>query len=177
MKLTCHIPFRVGRESPIYEAALDWESRIRKARPSFEIQASRKKTLSEQEVEDFYEQRLKDFSGGAVLALDEAGAELNSVEFARMIARYEEKGTKLLHFCLGGAYGLPKVLNQVQGLVPLRLSRLTFSHELAFVVLMEQIYRAQTIITGHPYHHAAQSDFMRQRRPLPNESLHMRDRH
>jgi 23S rRNA (pseudouridine1915-N3)-methyltransferase len=168
MKLTCHIPFRVGRESPILDAALDWESRIRRVRPFFEIQAPRKKTLSEAEVEAFYEQRLKDFSGAAVVALDEAGTELSSVEFAKMMIRLEEKGTKSLHFCLGGAYGLPKVLNRVQGLAPVSLSRLTFSHELAFVVLLEQIYRAQTIISGHPYHHAAQSGFIRERRQSLN---------
>jgi len=86
-----------------------------------------------------------------VVALDERGEEASSLEFAEMIKKTVNSGRNLA-FVIGGAYGLDETVRGHAEKV-LALSRLTFSHELARLVLAEQIYRALSIIKGAPYHH------------------------
>jgi 23S rRNA (pseudouridine1915-N3)-methyltransferase len=84
-------------------------------------------------------------------ALDEHGKEFDSLGFADLIGKRMNAGLDLC-FIIGGAYGLDeKVIRASDAAVA--LSRLTFSHELARLVLAEQIYRAFSIIRGAPYHH------------------------
>lgn len=87
------------------------------------------------------------------IALDERGKALGSEEFARLLARFRDDGTKSLAFLIGGPDGHH---GTVQGAATLRLSlgAMTLPHGLARVVLVEQIYRAATILSGHPYHRA-----------------------
>ncbi len=86
----------------------------------------------------------------AVIVLDPGGTEMDSKEFARCVNNSILTGKGVV-FIIGGAYGLDKeVLSAAQSIVS--LSKLTMPHLLAKLVLMEQIYRAQTIINGHPYH-------------------------
>ncbi len=81
-----------------------------------------------------------------VVALDERGRDLSTVEFAKLLRRETA-------FVIGGADGLPQEFKQgADALV--RLSSLTLPHALAQVVLLEQIYRAASLIAGHPYHRA-----------------------
>ena len=82
--------------------------------------------------------------GARLVALDERGRDLTSVEFARLLG--EETA-----FVIGGAQGLDEATKQKAALL-LRLSSLTLPHALAQVVLLEQLYRAATLLTGHPYH-------------------------
>lgn len=90
-------------------------------------------------------------SGVRIVALDERGSELTSREFSRWLGRILHSGARGLCFLLGGADGLGKdVLAQADE--RLSLSRLTLAHRLARVVLVEQIYRAMTILRGEPYH-------------------------
>ena len=79
-----------------------------------------------------------------IVALDERGKDLTTVEFSRLLN--EEAA-----FVIGGADGLPDNFKREADLL-LRLSSLTLPHALAHVVLIEQIYRAATLLTGHPYH-------------------------
>jgi 23S rRNA (pseudouridine1915-N3)-methyltransferase len=90
--------------------------------------------------------------GAVLIALDEAGRQLDSAGLARRIARWqEEHGT--LAFVIGGPDGLAKnVLDRAQ--VTLAFGRMTWPHRLVRVMLAEQIYRASTILSGHPYHRA-----------------------
>ena len=79
-----------------------------------------------------------------LVALDERGRDFTTKQFAALLG---EPTT----FVIGGADGLDPVLKKEASLL-LRLSALTLPHALAQVVLCEQIYRAATLLTGHPYH-------------------------
>jgi 23S rRNA (pseudouridine1915-N3)-methyltransferase len=83
--------------------------------------------------------------------LDEEGQPLSSLELAEFIAARQQAGTKRLALVVGGFAG---VSEEVKGRAQMRLalSRLTLTHELARVVLTEQIYRAFTLLAGLPYH-------------------------
>jgi len=81
-----------------------------------------------------------------VVALDERGKDLTTVQVSRLLDNETA-------FVVGGADGLPDDFKQRSSLV-LRLSSLTLPHALAQVVLIEQIYRAASLLTGHPYHRA-----------------------
>lgn len=84
------------------------------------------------------------------VALDERGRELDSRKLAELIERHRLAGTKQIAFALGGQGGLADTVRERADLV-LALSRMTLTHELARVLLMEQIYRAFTIIHDLPY--------------------------
>ena len=85
-----------------------------------------------------------------VVLLDAGGAELTSEEFARWLARELQSGQKELVFLLGGAEGFPDETKKKADRL-LSLSRLTLPHELARVVLLEQLYRAFALLREHPY--------------------------
>lgn len=88
--------------------------------------------------------------GERLVALDERGEQPTSVELATRLARWQERGQDLA-LVIGGADGLaPAVLERAQE--RLSLSRLTLPHRLARLVLVEQLYRAVTILRGEPYH-------------------------
>ena len=90
--------------------------------------------------------------GATVVALDERGKVLDSAAFARQLARWRDAGRELV-FAIGGADGLdPTVLKRAA--LTLSLSAMTWPHQLARVMLVEQLYRADTILSGHPYHRA-----------------------
>jgi 23S rRNA (pseudouridine1915-N3)-methyltransferase len=86
------------------------------------------------------------------LALDERGRSFDSAGFARQLADWRESGRDLA-FLIGGADGLSAAIKQSAAML-LSLSSLTLPHGLARVVLAEQLYRAYTILAGHPYHRA-----------------------
>lgn len=88
---------------------------------------------------------------GAAVALDEHGRGLSSQDFARQLAGWRDSGRSSVTFLIGGADGLDKALVSRAGLV-LSLSALTWPHQLVRVMLAEQLYRAMTILSGHPYH-------------------------
>ena len=83
---------------------------------------------------------------GKCIVLDERGKDLTTAQFARLLG---EETT----FLIGGADGLSDDVKRKAALL-LRLSSLTLPHALAQVVLLEQIYRAATLLSGHPYHRA-----------------------
>ena len=85
-----------------------------------------------------------------VVALDERGKSLSSVELAQFVARAQQQSRDLL-FVIGGDEGLAQSLVQSAELT-LSLSKMTLPHRLARLVLVEQIYRAFTVIRGEPYH-------------------------
>jgi 23S rRNA (pseudouridine1915-N3)-methyltransferase len=81
-----------------------------------------------------------------IVALDERGQDFTTAKFVSLV-----KGESV--FIIGGPDGLDENVKKDAALL-LRLSALTLPHALAQVVLLEQIYRAATILTGHPYHRA-----------------------
>jgi 23S rRNA (pseudouridine1915-N3)-methyltransferase len=83
------------------------------------------------------------------ILLDPAGKPVDSSAFAQLVSQAEQHARDLI-FLIGGASGPPPAWKENGGLL-LSLSALTLSHELARVVLTEQIYRAFTMLRGHPY--------------------------
>ena len=88
-----------------------------------------------------------------LVALDETGKTPSSEDFAAEIARLRDEGTRDLAFLLGGPDGLDPDLRRQARLV-LSLGRMTWPHQIARILLAEQLYRAVTILSGHPYHRA-----------------------
>lgn len=86
-----------------------------------------------------------------VIALDEHGTELTSQKFAEVIRQKRDQSTNIT-IIIGGAFGLhPSILNQAN--LTLSFSRLTFTHQMIRPLLLEQLYRAFTIISGKKYHY------------------------
>ena len=88
--------------------------------------------------------------GGRVVALDERGKDLSTCSLAVQIEAWKQEGGPVA-FLVGGADGLDATLKKSSALL-LRLSAMTLPHGLARVLLAEQLYRALSIIGGHPYH-------------------------
>lgn len=86
-----------------------------------------------------------------VIGLDERGQLLTSFEFAHLIERYQHERQKSLVFLIGGADGLSEPLRRRCHHL-LSFGRMTWPHLLVRGMLVEQIYRAQQILSGHPYH-------------------------
>jgi 23S rRNA (pseudouridine1915-N3)-methyltransferase len=87
---------------------------------------------------------------GLVVGLDSQGDSLTSEQFSQRMYRYLEEGGARLCFVIGGAEGLPPLLKT--SLPLLSLSSLTFPHQMARLILAEQIYRAVEIRKNSPYH-------------------------
>ena len=90
-------------------------------------------------------------TGASLIALDEAGSNRTSEKFALNIARLSEQGTGHLGFVIGGPDGLAESVRSSAAHV-LSFSPLTWPHQLVRIMLAEQLYRATTILAGHPYH-------------------------
>ena len=86
-----------------------------------------------------------------VIALDERGKQKTSKEFTQLIDTQLQSGTRSLAFVIGGAFGFSEKIRQRANYV-LSLSSLTLPHQLTRLVLIEQIYRAHTIMRGIAYH-------------------------
>jgi 23S rRNA (pseudouridine1915-N3)-methyltransferase len=86
-----------------------------------------------------------------IICLDERGKSITSEAFAARIADWRDGGRKHLHVVIGGADGLDEA---VRGKAALTLSfgQMTMPHQLVRVLALEQLYRAATILSGHPYH-------------------------
>jgi 23S rRNA (pseudouridine1915-N3)-methyltransferase len=89
--------------------------------------------------------------GARIIALDARGEALSSAEFADLLGRWREEGVRELAFLVGGAEGLDQAVHQAAALT-LSLGPMTWPHLLSRALLVEQLYRAQSILSGHPYH-------------------------
>lgn len=89
----------------------------------------------------------------AVVALDEHGKALDSVAFSGELRRWRDAAAPALAFLIGGADGLSPELRRKAALT-LAFGTATWPHQLVRVMLLEQLYRAATILSGHPYHRA-----------------------
>ncbi len=86
-----------------------------------------------------------------LVALDARGQQLSSEELARYLDQHQNRGTATLLFAVGPADGWSDDARRA-AVFQLSLGKLTLPHELARVVLLEQLYRGFTILKGHPYH-------------------------
>ena len=86
-----------------------------------------------------------------LVALDETGKSISSVDFSSQLARWRDDGAPVVQFVIGGADGLdPDFVKRAQ--LTLSFGRMTLPHQLVRALVAEQIYRAATILAGHPYH-------------------------
>jgi 23S rRNA (pseudouridine1915-N3)-methyltransferase len=86
-----------------------------------------------------------------VVLLDARGRQFTSEEFAELLRDQQDRGTQHLFFAVGPADGFSDKARGAADLI-LSFGKMTLAHELARIVLLEQIYRAFTILKGHPYH-------------------------
>jgi 23S rRNA (pseudouridine1915-N3)-methyltransferase len=112
-----------------------------------------KKLLPANDLPEFesniIENELSKFSSTRVV-LNPNGKNYDSLEFAKLINKFIHSA-KDVSFIIGGAYGLhSKIINSADHNIS--LSHLTFPHQLAKVILVEQLYRAHSILQNHPYH-------------------------
>jgi 23S rRNA (pseudouridine1915-N3)-methyltransferase len=90
-------------------------------------------------------------TGARLVALDEKGAAWSSRELAERLARWRDQGVATLAIAIGGADGLGQaVIERADAM--LSLGAMTWPHLLVRSLLLEQLYRAQQILAGHPYH-------------------------
>lgn len=118
------------------------------------IEFAESRRASADERRDEEARRLLDAIGDAhLVALDERGRQHDSAAFAGTLRRLRDDGTARVVFAIGGADGHGSALLRIAR-EKLGLGAMTLPHGLVRVVLAEQLYRAATIIAGHPYHRA-----------------------
>ena len=91
-------------------------------------------------------------STDVLILLDENGKQYDSVAFSQYLQKHMNSGIKQLVFVIGGPYGFsPEVYQKANG--KLSLSKMTFSHQMIRLFMIEQLYRGFTILRNEPYHH------------------------
>jgi 23S rRNA (pseudouridine1915-N3)-methyltransferase len=120
----------------------DYAGRIRRA-AELEIRELREDSAAAM-------RRVEIAPGAVVVLLDAGGKKFDSGQFAAWLGGCRERGVRELIFLCGAAEGFPESLAN-RATARISLSPLTFSHELARVMLAEQIYRAFALLAGHPY--------------------------
>ena len=144
----------VGRPpaGPIRDAIEEYERRAARYWPLdvTEVRAEPARSRAPDEVRRLEGARLLEKATGTVVALDERGRSLATDAFARWIGDRRDRAEDV-SFVIGGAFGLDDPVRTRSALV-LSLSPWTLPHEMARLVLAEQLYRAGTIQRGEPYH-------------------------
>jgi len=87
---------------------------------------------------------------GVIIAMDETGKQLTSNDFSSFVFKSFEGGGASISFIIGGAEGLPAMIQSTYPLISLSL--MTWTHQMARLLLIEQIYRASEIKKGSKYH-------------------------
>ncbi|HEX7121077.1 MAG TPA: 23S rRNA (pseudouridine(1915)-N(3))-methyltransferase RlmH [Gemmatimonadaceae bacterium] len=137
---------------PMAEAIASYERRAARYWPLaiHEVRAESARSAAPAQVREREAQRLLERASGAIIACDERGVSLTSQEFARWLQKLRERANDV-SFVIGGAFGLDETVRQRATRV-LALAPWTLSHDLARLVLAEQLYRAGTLVRGEPYH-------------------------
>jgi 23S rRNA (pseudouridine1915-N3)-methyltransferase len=142
-----------SRDPWVKDAIGDYAGRIRRYSP-LELSDIRDEKGAEAEVMRRLEcERLEKQipPGSTLILLDERGEQMDSPGLAAFVGKQRDCGTGELIFAIGGAYGFSEEFRRRGTL--LALSKMTFTHQMVRVFLLEQIYRAFTILNGEPYHH------------------------
>jgi 23S rRNA (pseudouridine1915-N3)-methyltransferase len=130
------------RDAWVQDAAAEYLKRLRGKLP-----------LEVIEVKDDAELTRKIPPRARLWALDERGKQLSSDELAASLKQHMNAGEQGIAFIIGGADGLPRALVD-KAHFTWSLGRLTLPHRLARIIVLEQLYRAQSILRGEPYHRA-----------------------
>lgn len=135
------------KERGIADAVADYEDRIRRYAKLDAV------VLADEAESELIVRFKKAIPAQAyTVALEVGGQRLSSPGLAKVVERAERDAKTALVFLIGGAYGLPRAISDGASM-KLSLSDLTLPHRLARLVLVEQIYRAFTILRGEPYSH------------------------
>ena len=147
MRVTIVSVGRLGR-SPVADAVREYERRAARYFPlsSVEVRQEQARSLSPDDVRAREWDRLSAAAVGRVVVCDERGRSMTSHAFAELVGSGDD-----LTFAIGGAFGLPDTARSSAAIV-LALAPWTLAHDLARLVLAEQLYRAGTILRGEPYH-------------------------
>lgn len=147
---------KAGQEA---ELAARYIDRMAKAGPAIGIEFARTVELTESRAQSS-DQRKSDEAaeleknlpkGAFLVLLDERGKTFDSVEFAERLGHIRDDGQRDIVLAIGGPDGFDKDLRQRADLT-ISFGRMTWPHQLVRIMLAEQLYRAVTILAGHPYH-------------------------
>jgi 23S rRNA (pseudouridine1915-N3)-methyltransferase len=127
-----------------YKKMISWQVK------NTELQHSKKSSPAEIKEDEAKQIGPKIINGSYIVVLDLAGKQISSEGFSTLFAKQMMLG-KSIDFIIGGAFGLDESIVKTAH-IKLCLSEMTFPHQLVKVMLLEQIYRAQTILDNHPYH-------------------------
>ena len=127
-----------------YKKMIGWQIR------TTELQHSKKSSPAEIKEDEAKQIGAKITNGSSIVVLDLVGKQISSEGFSTVFAKQMMLG-KSIDFIIGGAFGLDETILKTAN-IKLCLSEMTFPHQLVKVILLEQIYRAQTILDNHPYH-------------------------
>ncbi len=138
---------------PFYRSPMSEYARRLSGYCGFEIvETAKERSGQEKDLEKAYLPLRKKHLGADVpVALHQSGKQMTSEALAGWLEGLMNAGTKRISFVVGGPHGLAKSAIGESGLI-LSLSKMTFPHQMARLLLMEQLYRAFTIIRGEPYH-------------------------
>lgn len=140
------------REVWYREAMQEYQKRIRRHMAITVLETAKERTGNEKDLESAYRKiRAEHVKADLPVALDMRGKKMSSEEFAAWLESAMVGGANLVSFLIGGPHGLPDEANR-DSRVTLSLSDMTLPHQMARLFLMEQVYRALSIIRGEPYH-------------------------
>lgn len=153
----------VGRlkQGPERDLAADYRKRAEAAGRSYGLRGLEIVEIRESRARDIERRRTEESiaianlipGGAAVVLLDERGTSLDSVGLAALLREWRAENRAAVCFVVGGADGTAQSLSQRASL-KLAFGPATWPHQLVRVMLLEQLYRAGTILSGHPYHRA-----------------------
>jgi 23S rRNA (pseudouridine1915-N3)-methyltransferase len=155
--------FAVGRlkSGPEKDLAARYFDLFAKAGPAVGLEFSRIAEVAESRASNAETRKREEAAmlskalaeGSVLVLLDERGKALDSETFANLLGGYRDQGKRELMIAIGGADGLDPALYDRADAV-LCLGKMTWPHQLVRVLIAEQLYRAVTILSGHPYHRA-----------------------
>lgn len=139
------------RRGPLAAAAARYAALLRGLAQLEEVEVKDRSSLGPEAARSRHAVDSLRHADGHLLLLDERGEQLTTAELAERVSRLESAGTSRVTLFLGGPDGHgPELRRAAHG--ALALSRLTLPHDLARVVLLEQLYRIESLRAGHPYH-------------------------
>ncbi len=151
----------IGRlkDGPLRQLAADYADRIAKVGPQAGLKSLQIREFDEARASDSKQRKSREAEvilaaippASIIVALDETGKSLSSRDFSGKIAKWRDDGEQDLVFIVGGPDGLDyDLVKSARQTIAFGMS--TWPHQLVKVMLLEQIYRAITLLLGHPYH-------------------------
>jgi 23S rRNA (pseudouridine1915-N3)-methyltransferase len=142
------------REEWLKTGMEEYETRLRRYFPVEICEAREEKGGNPELMREREGERLEKLlpKNGRLVLLDETGESLTSPQFAGLVGKYRDTAAPEVVFAVGGAYGFSAGF-RARADRTVSLSRMTFTHQMVRLILLEQLYRACTILNGEPYHH------------------------